>query len=125
MAYNILIVDDSETMRAVLKRTIQMTGVPVEEIYQAENGRAALNLLDEKWVDIVFADINMPVMNGLEMVDSMVNKGQIYSTPVVIVSTEGSRVRLDELTSKGVKAFLRKPVTPEKFEKVVCDVLED
>ncbi|MFP4163684.1 MAG: response regulator [Chitinispirillaceae bacterium] len=125
MGYNILIVDDSETMRAVLKRTIQMTGVPVEEIYQAENGRAALNLLDEKWVDIVFADINMPVMNGLEMVDSMVNKGQIYSTPVVIVSTEGSRVRLDELTSKGVKAFLRKPVTPEKFEKVVCDVLED
>ncbi|MFP4243187.1 MAG: response regulator [Chitinispirillaceae bacterium] len=125
MGYNILIVDDSETMRAVLKRTIQMTGVPVEEVYQAENGKAALNLLDEKWVDIVFADINMPVMNGLEMVDSMVNKGQIYSTPVVIVSTEGSRVRLDELTSKGVKAFLRKPVTPEKFEKVVCDVLED
>lgn len=124
MAYNILIVDDSETMRAVLVRTIHMSGVSVGELFQAENGKTALSILEKEWVDIVFADINMPVMNGLEMVDQMVQSGQITLTPVVVVSTEGSRIRLEELSSKGVKAFLRKPVTPELFKKVICEVLE-
>ena len=68
MAYNVLVVDDSETIRAVLVRTLKITGVEINEIFQAENGAKALEVIDQNWIDIVFADINMPVMNGIEFV---------------------------------------------------------
>ena len=123
MAYNILIVDDSETFRAILVKTLHMSGISINKIFQAQNGKEALEQLNDNWIDIVFADINMPVMNGIEMVEAMSISGQIGTTPVVIISTEGSRTRIDELKSKGISTFIRKPVTPEVFRKVVFDVL--
>ena len=123
MAYNVLIVDDSETIRAVIKKTLKMTGIELNEIYTAENGKVALEVLTKNWIDIIFADINMPVMTGIEMVDKMVESGQIAITPVVIVSTEGSQTRIEELISKGVRAFVRKPITPELFKNVIEKIL--
>ena len=123
MGYSVLLVDDSETIRAVLAKTLKMAGLEINQIFQAENGRQALEIMDENWIDIVFADINMPVMGGMEMVDKMGENGQIETTPVVIVSTEGSRKRVDELIAKGVRAFVRKPATPEQFRDVILDVL--
>lgn len=125
MAYNVLVVDDSETIRAVLVRTLKITGVEINEIFQAENGAKALEIIDQNWIDIVFADINMPVMNGIEFVQNLVDKGLIEMTPVVIVSTEGCKIRIDEMLGKGVKAFLRKPVAPEALRDVLFDVLEN
>jgi len=123
MAYNILVVDDSQTMRAVLTKTICMAGVEIGSVFEAENGREALDVLEKEWVDIVFADINMPVMNGVEMVKEMRKLGYMESTPVVVISTEGSKTRLDELRKMGVRGFLRKPVSPELFKSVVDGVL--
>jgi two-component system chemotaxis response regulator CheY len=123
MAYNILIVDDSQTMRAVLAKTLDMAGIDVGNLYEAANGKEALNVLEAHWVDIVFADINMPVMNGIEMVENMVKLGYMESTPVVVISTEGSKTRLDTLRNMGVKGFLRKPISPELFQTVVEGVL--
>jgi two-component system chemotaxis response regulator CheY len=123
MAYNILIVDDSQTMRAVLTKTICMAGVEIGAVFEAENGREALNVLEKEWVDLVFADINMPVMNGVEMVKEMRKLGYMESTPVVVISTEGSKTRLDTLRDMGVRGFLRKPVSPELFKSVVDGVL--
>jgi two-component system chemotaxis response regulator CheY len=123
MAYNVLIVDDSVTIRAVLKKTLSISGLPVAEIFEAGNGKEALSILEQSWVDIVFADINMPVMSGIEMVDRLVESGQISTTPVVMVSTEGSQTRIEELIKKGVRAFVRKPITPELLKDVIEDVL--
>jgi two-component system chemotaxis response regulator CheY len=123
MAYNILVVDDSQTMRAVLTKTICMAGVEMGSVFEAENGREALSILEREWVDIVFADINMPVMNGVEMVQEMRKLGYMESTPVVVISTEGSKTRLDTLREMGVRGFLRKPVSPELFKSVVDGVL--
>jgi len=123
MAYNILIVDDSQTMRAVLTKTICMAGVEIGTVFEAENGREALDVLEKEWVDLVFADINMPVMNGVEMVKAMQSLGYMESTPVVVISTEGSKTRLDALREMGVRGFLRKPVTPELFKSVVDGIL--
>jgi len=123
MAYNILVVDDSQTMRAVLTKTICMAGVEIGSVFEAENGREALAVLEREWVDIVFADINMPVMNGVEMVKEMQKLGYMESTPVVVISTEGSKTRLEELRTMGVRGFLRKPVSPELFKSVVDGVL--
>ena len=65
---NILVVDDSTMMRAMIKRAIQMSGVDIGEIYEAPDGQAALTLLETVKVDALFTDINMPIMSGTEKV---------------------------------------------------------
>ena len=121
--YNILIVDDSKTIRAVIAKTLQIAGVEISKLHEAANGREALDILVAEWIDIVFADINMPVMTGLELIDEMKTAGMLETVPVVIVSTEGSRQRIDDLKAKGVRAYLRKPFTPEQLKEVIDEVL--
>lgn len=123
MSYNILVVDDSRTTRFIIAKTLKLAGVPVNELYQAENGAEALELLNKNWVDLVLADINMPVMDGVEMVDRMSKDGLMKTVPVVVVSTEGSKTRIEEMRAKGVRAYVRKPFTPEAVRKVVGDIL--
>ena len=123
MAFNILIVDDSRTIRSVIKKTLQIAEVPCGELYEAENGQEALEVMQAHWVDLVFADINMPVMNGVEMIEQMAAHDMLRDMPVIIVSTEGSKTRIDDLFAKGVKAYLRKPITPEQLRTVIHDVM--
>ncbi len=125
MSFNILIVDDSKTIRSVIKKTLQIAEIPVGEIYEAENGLAGLNLMKEHWIDIVFADINMPVMTGIEMIEKMEADKILEKMPVVIISTEGSKTRIEELLKKGVKAYIRKPISPETLTNVVKEVMGD
>ncbi len=124
MAYQFLVVDDSETVRAVVSKTLRLSGVEIGHIFEAVNGAAALDVLSKHWIDLVFADINMPVMNGLEMVEAMAANQLLSSVPVVIVSTEGSQTRIDHLREKGIRAYLRKPFSPEALRKVLTDILE-
>ena len=71
MSLNVLIVDDSAVMRAMIIKTLQVCGLQLGEVHQAGNGREGLDALNDHWVDLVFADINMPEMNGEEMIDRM------------------------------------------------------
>lgn len=119
MAYNILIVDDSLTARTFIARTLQMAEVPLNQIYQARNGQEAMDLLQRVWVDMVFADINMPMMNGTEMVRQMRTIDLLKSIPVIIVSTDRSAQRMAEMREAGVQAYLTKPITPEDLKDVV------
>ena len=123
MAYNILIVDDSDTVRAVIAKTLELAGVEVSQLHQAANGQEALAVLKDEWVDLVFTDINMPVMTGVELIQKMAEEGSLDTTPVVVVSTEGSKTRMEELMNKGVRAYIRKPFTPESLKEVVDNVL--
>ncbi len=123
MALNILVVDDSRTVRAVIRKTLQLAEVPVNELHEAGNGQEALAILQDQWIDLVFADINMPVMTGIEMVDEMSARGMLKTVPVVMVSTEGSTTRIEQLKAKGVSAYVRKPFTPELIQAVVDDIV--
>ncbi|HNT33854.1 MAG TPA: response regulator [bacterium] len=123
MGFNVLIVDDSVTVRAVIVKTLSVAEVPVNEVFQAANGKEALDILANSWVDLVFADINMPVMTGIELVDRMAADGLLQTIPVVIVSTEGSKTRIEDLKGKGVSAYIRKPFTPELLKQVVDMVM--
>src|SRR3954467_1232020 len=97
MAYNILVVDDSDTMRAVIAKTLTLAGVEVGNLFQAANGLLGMEVLRREWVDLVLADINMPVMNGVGMVGEMRDDPALAAIPVIIVSTEGSETRLQAL----------------------------
>jgi len=123
MAYNVLVVDDSRVVRTVVIRTLRLASVPLGEVHEAGDGAEALRILDDAWIDLVLADINMPVMNGMELVDEMVKRDLLETVPVVIISTERSVTRIEELKAKGVSAYLRKPFTPENIKHVVDDVL--
>jgi two-component system, chemotaxis family, chemotaxis protein CheY len=123
MSYRILIVDDSATIRAVIKRSIGMSGLEVEQLLEAGNGLEALEILSEQWVDIVFADLNMPRMGGMELVEKMSQDSLLLSTPVVIVSSDHNQNTIDELKDRGIRAYIKKPFRPENFRDVVNDVL--
>lgn len=124
MSLNILIVDDSEIIRAVIIKTLKIANIPYNEIFQAGNGIEGLEVLSKEWIDLIFADINMPLMNGLEMIDK-IRENELYKNiPIVVISTEGSKTRIEELISKGVKAYLRKPFIPEQVKKVVDELME-
>jgi two-component system, chemotaxis family, chemotaxis protein CheY len=118
MALNLLIVDDSATMRQMVSRTLQMSGLPVGTVHQASNGREGLDLLEHEWIDLVFVDINMPVMNGMEMIDAVRAKPAFADLPIVVISTESSETRIEEVRSRGVK-FIHKPFTPERVREIV------
>jgi len=125
MAFNILIVDDSDTVRAIIAKTLRIAEVPINELYEAANGQEALAVLKEQWIDLVFSDINMPVMTGVEMIEQMHQDEALRSIPVVVVSTEGSKTRIEDLIQKGVRAYIRKPFTPEILKDIVEKVLGD
>jgi two-component system, chemotaxis family, chemotaxis protein CheY len=123
VAYNILIVDDSAITREVMARTCRMSGIDLGEIYQAANGQEALDLLNNKWADIIFADINMPVMDGIELVEQLRKRDEWEQVPVVIVSTEGSKTRMEELRQMGISGYIRKPFTPEQVSEIMHQVM--
>lgn len=123
MAFNLLIVDDSSIIRSMIERTVRMSGVPLANLFTASNGAEALDVLRGNWVDLVFADLNMPVMDGVSMIETMSEDEMLNNVPVVVVSTEGSEAKLEKLYQKGMVAFLRKPFTPEMIRDAIIQVL--
>ena len=97
MAVNVLVVDDSGVMRSMIIKTIRLSGLQLGEIHQAANGREGLEALDQHWIDLVIADINMPVMNGEDMIDRMLERPEHKDIPILVISTEGSKTRIERL----------------------------
>jgi two-component system chemotaxis response regulator CheY len=121
MTLNILVVDDSAVMRTMIIRSLRIAGLDLGEVSQAANGKEALAVLDSKWVDLAIVDINMPVMNGEEVIDHIRASPTISDLPIVVVSTEGSTVRIDSLRKKGVE-FVHKPFTPEGLRRTIVSM---
>jgi two-component system, chemotaxis family, chemotaxis protein CheY len=124
MAYNILIVDDSETMRKVILKALTLSGFDLGLCLQAGNGEEALKVLNDQWIDLILTDLNMPVMNGLELVRNLKDSPSLQGIPVVLITTEGSETRLQELFQLGVKDYIQKPFHPETLRDVLTRLLE-
>jgi two-component system chemotaxis response regulator CheY len=122
---NILIVDDSKMMRAMIKRTLGIADVPLGEIYEAGNGAEALQVLEGQHVDVLFTDINMPVMSGTELLRTVAANERWRSVRRVIISTDGSASRRGEAANLDVRCYLEKPITPEVIRDVLTAVADD
>lgn len=123
MAYNFLIVDDSPPVRTVVRKAIGAAGFAGGEVSEAADGRAALELLKRKWIDLVLTDFNMPVMNGLELIAAMKGDADLGAIPVVVITTEGSEERVRELLRLGAAGIIRKPFTIEQVRSTLFHVL--
>lgn len=123
MGINVLIVDDSATTRAIVQKSVKLSGVAIDSMLEAENGEAALKTLGAAWVDVVLTDINMPVMNGVELIRAMKACGMLPSIPVIVISTDGSAARAGQLKELGVSTFLQKPLAPEQLRDALVNLL--
>jgi two-component system chemotaxis response regulator CheY len=119
MGHAILIVDDSATTRAFIRRALGMVGVEADAIHEAADGAIALALMKTVPVDFVFADLQMPNVDGEEMVRRMWADPALARVPVVMVSADPDADRLEGLRAAGAAGYLRKPFTPEEFRTVV------
>jgi len=115
-------VDDSGVMRAMILKTMRMAGLELAEIHEAANGQEGLDLLENHWIDLAVVDINMPVMNGEEMIDRMNENPEMCAIPVVVISTEGSKARIESLQHKGA-TFIHKPFSAETIRDTVKHLL--
>jgi len=119
MAFRVLAVDDSSTVRAVLSKTLRISGIEVSCFGEASSGTEALEMLREEQFDLVFCDLNMPGMTGFELVETLRQQGLLESMAVVVVSSIGDDVAIEELRTKGVRGYLRKPLRPEEVRRLV------
>mgnify|MGYP001557347930 CR=1 FL=1 len=123
MAYSVLIVDDSMPMRSVIKKTFKAAGYGSMSFIEAEDGQKALEQLSDNWVDMVLTDYNMPVMNGLELVKEMKKDDRFDQVPVVVITTEGSKEKMDEFYQFGASGYLQKPFAPEQLRDIIVELL--
>jgi len=119
MAKNVLLVDDSSTMRKIISRSLRQAGLDFGEIYEAGDGQEALAMLEKESIDIVLSDINMPNMNGIEFLREKSNRPSIKDIPVFMISTETGEDIIGEAKSLGAIGALKKPFTPDKVNEVL------
>lgn len=113
MAYRVLIVDDSPAMRSLIRRIIKISGFELSMCFEASNGQEALDLLHREWVDAILTDINMPVVDGEEFLRRLSVDEVLHSIPVIVISTDATRNRIDRMMALGARGYITKPFLPE------------
>jgi two-component system, chemotaxis family, chemotaxis protein CheY len=118
-----LIVDDSSVMRKIVERSLRQAGLEFSGVLEAANGAEALALLAQNRVDLILCDINMPVMDGLELVKRLAGIENAKGVPVVMITTEGSESHVVQALSAGARGYIRKPFTAEQVKEHVIPLL--
>ncbi len=117
----ILIADDSMAMRAMLTSTIESLGD--FHIVEASSGFEALRLLPRRKVDLILTDINMPDINGLELISFLRNNPNYQNIPVIIISSEGSQKDIDRGKLLGADEYVIKPFEPSMLQELIMKYL--
>ncbi|MEN6534005.1 MAG: response regulator [Bryobacteraceae bacterium] len=119
MALDILIVDDSAAIRKILQRVLRQAEVPIDNVYEAGDGVEALEVLKKSSVNLILSDINMPNMDGLQLLGAIKNDGPWKDVPVVMITTEGSQARVMEAVQLGAAGYVRKPFTADQIKEKI------
>jgi two-component system, chemotaxis family, chemotaxis protein CheY len=124
MESDILVVDDSAAIRKILQRVLRQTGMAISAIHEAGDGQEALTVLADHPVHLVLTDINMPKMDGLQLLASLKASAQWRMIPVVMITTEGGETKVAEAVKLGAAGYVRKPFTADQIKEKLAGILE-
>ena len=116
MPLDLLIVDDSAAIRKILERVLRQAAIPIGDVYQAGDGIEAIESLKAQNIGMILADINMPNMDGLELLENIKSSAQWESIPVIMVTTESSQTKVMKAVELGAAGYIRKPFTAEQIK---------
>ena len=124
MSLNVMVVDDSPAMRTFIRRIIDLSGVDVDHCIEANDGQEALDLLQSQSVNVVLTDINMPRLNGEELMRRIAADPQLSQIAAIVVSTDRTESRLQQMLALGARGYITKPFSPEVLKHEIERVLE-
>jgi two-component system, chemotaxis family, chemotaxis protein CheY len=124
MQADILVVDDSAAIRKILQRVLRQTGIAIRTIHEAGDGQEALEILKAHRPALVLTDINMPRMDGLQLLAAIKTSAEWREIPVVIISTEGGEMKVGAAVKLGAAGYVRKPFTADQIKEKLAGILE-
>ncbi len=120
----VLIVDDSAVMRKIIDRSLRQAGLEIQEVLEAGNGVEALARMQQNRVDLILSDINMPTMDGLELVRQLQAVENAQGVPIVMITTEAGESQVVQALSHGARGYIRKPFTPDQIRERIIPLLQ-
>jgi two-component system chemotaxis response regulator CheY len=123
MDSDVLVVDDSAAIRKILTRVLRQTGMAIQTIHEAGDGQEALAVMALHRIDLVLSDINMPKMDGLQLLASLKTSPQWQKIPVVMITTEGGETKVAEAVRLGAAGYVRKPFTADQIKEKLMGIL--
>ncbi len=123
MPVDVLIVDDSAAIRKILQRVLRQTDIPIGEVFEAGDGVEALKTLNDRHVHLILSDINMPNMDGLQLLAQLKQNDKWKSVPIVMVTTEGGQGKVIEAVQLGAAGYVRKPFTAEQIKEKLTGLI--
>lgn len=123
MALDVLIVDDSAAIRKILQRVLVQADVILGKVYEASDGAEALERLRAEKVGLILSDINMPHMDGLELLAKVRAEEAWKSVPIIMITTEGSQNKVMQALQLGATGYVRKPFTAEQIKEKLVGII--
>ncbi len=117
MEKTVMIIDDSASMRMLVSFTLQDAGYTVIE---ATNGREAIKMADNPGISMFITDLNMPVMDGIDLIRELRSRAGNKFTPILILTTESQDSKRHEAINAGCSGWITKPFTPIELISAIC-----
>ena len=120
---DVLIVDDSAAIRKILHRVLRQMDLRLGEIHEAGDGREAMDILENHRVGLVLSDMNMPHMDGLQLLARIKEMAHMKEVPIVIITTESRQGKVMDAIQLGATGYVRKPFTAEQIKEKLIAIL--
>ncbi|HWF09001.1 MAG TPA: response regulator [Bryobacteraceae bacterium] len=120
---DVLIVDDSAAIRKILQRVLRQTDLNIGEISEAGDGVEAVETLKDRAFGLILSDINMPHMDGLQLLARIKEMPHLRNVPVIMITTEGGQGKVMEAVQLGATGYVRKPFTADQIKEKLAGVL--
>lgn len=113
MSYRVLIADDSPAMRSFVRRVLELSGFELSACFEAGDGAEALTILHNESVDAILTDINMPGVDGEELLRRLAADQSLRHIPAIVISTDATENRIARVMALGARGYVTKPFRPE------------
>ena len=118
-----LVIDDSPVMRQFICRSLSLSGLAFTQCVEASNGEEALALLRSETIDLILCDVNMPQMDGEQLLEHIAQDPDLRSIPILVVSADATAPRVERMLGLGAQGYLLKPFSPELLRSEIRRVL--